>query len=159
MSIYSHTCTHTQHSGCTDKYLDGFPYAWTIVTFREAPNTSVSFELVDKAMYYPINQSPYKYVNECMNNGSACGGGFPTPPNNFLTPAGGPTIQLRSTTTGDGIRSHRWRAQSRKTAPPLSCANCKSTLLQVLLTHWLQTEGSNSPSPWVSFMSSSAHRT
>lgn len=53
--------------------------------------------------------------------------------------------------TGNDNRSHRWRTRSSKTALPLSHANSKSRLL----THWLQTEGSNNPSPWASLLSSS----
>lgn len=36
-SICTHTCTHTQHSGCIDKHLDGSPYTVTrgsIIYFR-----------------------------------------------------------------------------------------------------------------------------
>lgn len=72
-----HMCAHThiqcvsdagyvdKRVGYVDKYLDGFPYNVTIVeTSGEASYTSISFELVDKAIYYLIGQSTNKYMNE-----------------------------------------------------------------------------------------------
>lgn len=52
------------------------------------------------------------------------------------TAAGHPPIQFQHCLPGNTVRSHRWRAQSCKTAP-LSDASCKSWLLQ-LLADWLR---------------------
>ena len=64
-------------------------------------------------------------------------GGFPTPPSNSLTLAGGLTIQLKSDTIYPEIASDSYKTAIHLPLTHISDANCKSRSSPALLTDWM----------------------